>query len=203
MHRMLSLAAGLLAMSSAAHALTITGQVTLGGSPLAGVTLTAPKATCTGSDAGGNYSCTVSASWNGALAPYLTGYAFAPASITYNGVTTNQINQNFTGSLALGLRAELGVYRPGNSTFFLDYNLDRVSDGIALFGAPGDIGLTGDLDGNGVSDLILYRNGIWFIDYNLTGNVSAQTGFGGAAGDIPLVGEWHTQKMPLHRMPAR
>ena len=183
------MAATLLTLSSVANALTISGQVTYGGQPLAGVSVTAPRAACTSSDAGGNFSCTVPAAWDGTLAPYLSGYTFSPAAITYSGLAANRAGQNFAATPALGLRAELAVYRPGDSSFHLDYNFDRVSDGIATFGGAGDIGLTGDLDGNGVSDLVLYRNGMWFIDYNLTSTVSGVVGYGGAPGDIPLVGD--------------
>jgi Right handed beta helix region/FG-GAP-like repeat len=179
----------LLIWAGIAQALTISGTVTLSGGPFSGVALKAPKATCSDTDASGAFSCTVPSSWDGTLAPYLNGYVFSPASISYGALSANQAGQNFAASLALGLRSELGLYRPGTSQFFLDYNLDHVVDRIEKFGAPGDIGLSGDLDGNGVSDLVLYRNGTWFIDFNLSATVGSQVGFGGVAGDIPLLGD--------------
>jgi len=175
--------------AGAGQGLTISGTVTLSGSPLPGVALTAPKATCSTTDVSGAFVCNVPSSWNGTLAPYLSGYLFSPASVTYNALTGNQAGQNFAAALALGLRPEVGLYRPGTSQFFLDYNLDHAVDAMATFGAPGDTGLSGDLDGNGVSDLVLYRNGTWFIDSNLTATVTAQVGFGGVGGDIPLLGD--------------
>jgi hypothetical protein len=181
--------AALLVWAGLAHGLTISGTVTLSGSPLPGVTLTAPKATCTTTDGSGAFSCTVPSPWDGTLAPYLSGYVFSPASTSYSALSANQTGQNFAAARALGLRPEVGLYRPSSSQFILDYNVDHVVDLVLPFGAQGDVGLSGDLDGNGVSDLVLYRNGTWFVDFNLAATVTGQFGFGGVPGDIPLLGD--------------
>jgi hypothetical protein len=52
----------------------------------------------------------------------------------------------------------------------------------------GDIGLM-EIWTATVVRSVLYRNGTWFIDSNLTATVTAQVGFGGAGGDIPLLGD--------------
>ena len=101
-----------------ASALTISGTVTAAGAPLAGVQMTAPKATCGTTDALGNYACTVPGGWSGTLAPYLTGYAFVvagdvqkAAAVTFTTLGANQAGVNFAASRMSGLRAELALRR--------------------------------------------------------------------------------------------
>jgi hypothetical protein len=63
-------------------------------------------------------------------------------------------------------------------------------------GVAGDVPVTGDWDGNGVTDIGVYRNGNWYLDMN--GNRAWNPGvdlitakFGGVAGDIPVTGNWN------------
>jgi len=91
--------AGLLATSNnfTVAARTVAGTVTLGGSPLAGVSFSATNGgTCLNSDASGNYVCGVSQGWSGSITPSLGAHSFTPASRSYTNVTTNQTAQNYT-----------------------------------------------------------------------------------------------------------
>lgn len=75
----------------------VTGTVTLGGSPLAGVAFTASNGgVCTTSNASGVYFCAVANGWSGTVTPTPTGYTFTPTSRSYSNVTTNQTGQNYT-----------------------------------------------------------------------------------------------------------
>jgi hypothetical protein len=68
---------------------------------------------------------------------------------------------------------QLGVYR-NNSTvhkFLLDYNHDSVPDLQLPFGITGDVGRAADMDGDGLTDLILFRSGTWYVDTNKNGTV--------------------------------
>ncbi len=77
----------------------ISGAVTLGGTGLAGVKFTPSSgATCTSSDAGGNYACTVPQGWTGTVTPVLSGYTFTPTSRSYSSVAANQATQNYSAS---------------------------------------------------------------------------------------------------------
>ena len=69
---------------------TISGFVVAGGAGVAGVELSGfPSGTAiTGAD--GSYSATVPYRWSGTVTPALSGYIFAPTSITYTHVMSNQ-----------------------------------------------------------------------------------------------------------------
>jgi hypothetical protein len=79
---------------------TISGQVTLSGSGLSGVTVTlggsqSNSATTNGS---GNYSFTVPAGGNYTVTPSLAGYTFNPSSLSFNNLSGNQTSANFVAS---------------------------------------------------------------------------------------------------------
>ena len=71
-----------------------------GSAGISGVTLsyTDGSAKTATSDGSGNYSFTVSNNWTGTVTPSKTGYAFSPASLSYNAITTPQSGQNFSVS---------------------------------------------------------------------------------------------------------
>ena len=102
----------------------------------------------------------------------------------------------------------IGVFRNGN--WYLDSNGDGQwsgcgttpsSDRCYSFGQAGDIPVVGDWNGNGVSKIGVFRNGMWYLDYPGTGS---WVGCGapadptkdacisyGMTGDIPIVGDWN------------
>jgi len=83
---------------------TISGYVkTSGGSAISGVTMTDWPGTDPTTDSSGYYSGTVSYGWSGTITPSKSGYSFSPASKTYSNVTSNQSNQNYTGSQGVTL----------------------------------------------------------------------------------------------------
>ena len=71
----------------------------------------------------------------------------------------------------------------------MDTNSDLVADRKFFLGQPGDRIAAGDLDGNTVSDLAIYRNGLWLLDMNSDGIPDRQVGFGTAA-HTPLLGDF-------------
>jgi hypothetical protein len=50
-------------------------------------------------DADGRYSDSLPYGWSGTAVPYLEGYEFAPDSIIYNDVTTDQTDEDYVGTL--------------------------------------------------------------------------------------------------------
>lgn len=82
--------------------LNVSGRIVdASANPLSGVTVSfsgsSPAVT---TDANGYYSKAVPTGYSGTATPSFSGYAFNPTSYTYNNLSSNQNNQNFTGSLA-------------------------------------------------------------------------------------------------------
>jgi hypothetical protein len=60
---------------------SVTGTMTLNGSPLSGVTFAATNGvSCPASNSSGQYSCTVPLGWSGSVTPSRGGVSFTPAS---------------------------------------------------------------------------------------------------------------------------
>jgi Calx-beta domain-containing protein/carboxypeptidase family protein len=79
---------------------TISGQITRGGSPLSGVTVTLSggAAGADTTDGSGGYSFNVNAGGTYTVTPSLANHSFMPASQTFSNVTSNQ-TQNFSAVL--------------------------------------------------------------------------------------------------------
>ena len=76
----------------------ISGTVTAGGAPLAGVVLSGlPDGTVT--DASGAYTATLDVDWSGTVTPVLAGYTFAPVSRAYSHLTADQAAQDYAATL--------------------------------------------------------------------------------------------------------
>ncbi|MDR2010830.1 MAG: T9SS type A sorting domain-containing protein [Bacteroidales bacterium] len=73
---------------------TISGQVTYDENPLTGATITNSPSVVT--DESGEYSITVYQGANITITPAMDGYGFMPISITYNNVSRNLENNDFT-----------------------------------------------------------------------------------------------------------
>ena len=94
-------------------------------------------------------------------------------------------------------QSDIAVYRRNSPStglpvnkFLLDYGFDRIPDAkIAMGGVAGDIPLVGYLGVDGLSSLVIYRNGIWYIDTNRDGVTDRTVAHGGAVGDVPLIGD--------------
>jgi uncharacterized delta-60 repeat protein len=80
---------------------TISGSVKTGaGEGIEGVTITfsGDQGTVT-TDVDGSYSHIVVEGWSGTATPSLTCYTFSPSSLTYANVTSDQPNQDYTGTM--------------------------------------------------------------------------------------------------------
>ena len=95
----------------------------------------------------------------------------------------------------------LGIYRNGEWYFDADAN-GRWSgcgaDGCLgpFGGVAGDIPVVGDWNGSGTSKIGVYRQGIWYVDFNSNGtwdgcDIDGCSGFfGGLPKDFPVAGDW-------------
>ena len=61
-------------------------------------------------------------------------------------------------------RTDIGVFRPSNGTWYLDYNNDGTFSKHVKFGIAGDIPVVGDWNGDGRTDIGVFRpsNGTWY-----------------------------------------
>jgi hypothetical protein len=97
----------------------------------------------------------------------------------------------------------VGLFRPSTGEWFLDKNANRSWNGctkdlcIVSFGKTGDLPISGDWTGTGVSRIGVFRpsTGEWFLDRNGNGKWDGPTldtyvARFGQAGDIPVVGSW-------------
>lgn len=89
-----------------------------------------------------------------------------------------------------GPTSKIGVYHPATQTFRLRNGND--ADIEVTYGAPGDVPLVGDWDGDGTWTIGVYRptEHLFFLrNSNTPGTADIQIDYG-ATGDIPLVGDW-------------
>lgn len=98
-------------------------------------------------------------------------------------------------------KTDIGIYRlTGGSGFWHldDGSYSLATDPLGPFGIPGDVPVVGDWTSSGRTKIGVYRAGSWILDnfdgtFNGCGGFPAQDlcrgPFGGAAGDIPVVGK--------------
>ena len=100
--------------TAASHA--VSGTITFEGSPLSGAAVAGSNgASCTSTNASGEYTCAVLPGWSGTVTPSIADTVFTPASRSYTNVTAAQSAQSYiaqatfyqvSGSVTLnGLRA--------------------------------------------------------------------------------------------------
>ena len=89
----------------------------------------------------------------------------------------------------------VGVFRTGNSTFFLSNGFQGTVDFKPfIFGALGSLPITGDWNGDGIDTVGVFTPKIGLMslnNVNATGNGVGDIVFNfGQSGDLPLVGDW-------------
>jgi len=94
---------------------------------------------------------------------------------------------------------KIGIYRPGTGQWFLNTTSTGIytsgDDLVTNYGGlAGDVPVTGDWTGSGITKIGIFRAGfLWIL--NITGSGTFSTAdevfpFGGIAGDVPVVGDW-------------
>jgi lysophospholipase L1-like esterase len=98
-------------------------------------------------------------------------------------------------------KTNIGVFRKG--AWYLDYNGngrwdENVDTTIPVFsfGNPNDIPITGDWNGDGKTNIGVFRKGAWYLDYS--GNdqwdpdldIAISSGSFGVSSDVPIIGRW-------------
>ncbi len=101
-------------------------------------------------------------------------------------VLLTALNPYTTDPLHLSLG--FAVYRPSTAMFYADTNRDGTADQTLSIGQAGDKVIHGDMNGDGLTDVGVFRNGQWLLDLNHDGGFDVQYNFG-QAGDIALIGD--------------
>jgi FtsP/CotA-like multicopper oxidase with cupredoxin domain len=126
-----------------------------------------------------------------------------------NGVWNAGVDRSFTFGAAGNIpvagdwngdgSTNIGVFIPATGVWNLDSNGNGVFDGCGTdtcytFGQAGDVPALGDWDGNGTTNIGVFRgNGMWYIDSNANGALDAGVDLSfkfGITGDKPVVGKW-------------
>lgn len=115
------------------------------------------------------------------------------AAIGYNGWKTMMFGKSGDLPIISDFNGDgfndLAVYRPSNSTFYVDTDFNGTTDITRSFGNPGDIPVPGNYSGNtnGQSNFAVYRpsNSTFYIDINNNGRADLTKRFGDP-GDIPI-----------------
>ena len=67
-------------------------------------------------------------------------------------------------------------------------------DHVFQYGSPGDVAISGDWNGDGISNIGLFRRGTWYLDMDGDGRWSADDAFVenfGSEGDLPVVADFN------------
>ena len=116
--------------------------------------------------------------------------------------TNNQCSTGvqITVSAVSSAEDKIGVYRPAQRKFILDFDGNRAwspgVDIIHVFGAVGDTPIIGDWDGDGDDDIGTYRPAERKFILDMDDNGSWSPGVDvvevfGAVGDLPIIGDWN------------
>jgi len=102
----------------------------------------------------------------------------------------------------IGNITKIGVFRPSKNQFYLDINGNGVwnggvTDRSYTFGITGDIPVSGDWNGNGKTEIGVFRPSthMFYLDYNgngvWNGAVTDRSYNFGITGDFPVSGDWN------------
>jgi|GEM_PF-1013610 len=175
----------------------ISGTVTLNSAGLAGVLMSGlPGDPVTGGD--GTYAAQVPDGWSGTVTPTLAGYAFTPANRTYTAVTADVTGQDYAAAVSVAKEDLLATW-DGQGVYYKNSD----TGGWVKLASPATMVAAGDLDGDGIDDLIgLWpgQGGIW-VKSSHTGAWAklSSTAVHIAAGDMngdgreDLLGTWDGQ----------
>ncbi len=136
------------------------------------------------------------------ITPALSGYTVNPEFILIEGPVTADIeNQDFTAVQRLPAN-RMGIYRPGERSFYLDMDGGGVWDDaeeLGPFGLSSDVPVVGDGTGDGFDQIGIWRvapgtyQHYFALDMDYSGTWTegdVLLGPFGQEGDVPIIGDW-------------
>ena len=85
--------------------------------------------------------------------------------------------------------ADVAIYRPSSGAWFILPSSTGSYYAVGFGGNPNDVPVPGDYDGDGKTDIAIYRSGTWFI-LPSSGGSYYTVGFGGNPNDVPVPGDY-------------
>jgi hypothetical protein len=149
-------------------------------------------------DRGGSGACSGTSSWSG-MASLLSGVNVV--TVTARDAAGNTGTDTLTVTYTPP-NIDIGVFRPSTGWWYLDLNGDLVwsgcgTDGCSFFGTSADVPATGDWDGDGVTDIGVFRpsTGRWYLDLSGDQQWSGCGADGcfyyGTTADTAVAGDWN------------
>ena len=111
-----------------------------------------------------------------------------------DGANQTRLTNNFAGDSSPGWQPgpppdTIGVFRPSTGQWRLKNSNTSGRANLSVdFGQAGDLPIAGDWNGDGVTDLGVFRNG-QFLLQTVVGTITT-VNFG-QAGDLPIAGDWN------------
>ncbi len=92
---------------------------------------------------------------------------------------------------AAASKAQVAIWRPTTARWHIDVDFDHASDQNVYFGATTDRPVAGRIDPSRSYDLVVFRNGLWYADWNRDSIADWGAWFGGVPGDVPLLADFN------------
>lgn len=80
-------------------------------------------------------------------------------------------------------KSDLGVFRPSEGNWY-SFSSEKLTSATTRWGLATDTPVPADYNGDGLCDLGIFRDGIWYVQETVSGATSVFQY--GAAGDIPI-----------------
>jgi len=144
---------------------------------------------CTGKILAPAAFCTITVSFNPSYEAVYFPYYITITSSDLDNPTIKATLKGESGPLLSSVTT--GVFRPSTGELFMkNTNSTGFADLVFNYGLPGDRPVVGDWNGNGITTLGIYRNGVFYLRNSNTAGFADTVFSFGQPGDLPIAGDW-------------